>query len=548
MDNITAISNFDFRADLARFDDKIFLFPECQPKILVITDSLSFQATAGFGLTQFISTLTSSTIHGMTPQVIKASRGGALAGADIPNFHFDNPTHGLLKSRYDVVFIFGFNGESGQPPGVGNQLPQSEIDAIARFMQAGGGVFATGDHQSLGAAINRDIPRVRSMRFWKETDTPNIASENRLSTNMSGTNEVEDFNDQSDRRPQNLYPNFRTKAGNGLGVIGKPALAHPLLQLPAKKGVPHPVVEVFPDHPHEGECHVPSNLNTQFMLDGIPVNEWPDAIAGGNLPPEVVAITVSHGSGFPVGPTGPKTALLPRSFISICAYDGQRANIGRVVTDSTWHHFVNINLDGSGEPGFTGLQNAGTPQTDTDALKRIRQYYRNIATWLMPKKVRRCRLFPTLIAELKLYPLYEELEIPRPNPPDPAPFIRIGEQVVESMARRLPAWETQAALQDALAFALGDATTDQVIGEDWHAGRINAADLAAGALGAITVSTLVTLNKIKEPAEIVPHKTFEGGAQEFASEVVRLLITQQREDIQKLDSLLSRAAEAKALR
>ena len=546
MDNITDITNFNFRADLARFDDKVFLFPECQPKILVVTDSLSFQATAGFGLTQFISTLTSSTIHGMTPQVIKASRGGALPGADIPNFHFDNAAHGLLKSRYDVVFIFGFDSESGQPPGTGNQLPQSEIDAIARFMQAGGGVFATGDHQSLGAAINRDIPRVRSMRFWKGTETPHIANENRLSTNMSGGNEVEDFNDQSDRKPQNLYPNFRSKAGNGLGVIGKPALAHPLLQMPATRTVAHPVVEVFPDHPHEGECRLPTSLTTKFTLDGNQINEWPSAIAGGDLPPEVVAITVSHGSGFPVGPTGPKTALQPRSFISICAYDGQRANVGRVVTDATWHHFVNINLDGSGEAGSSGLQ-IGSPPVDTDALRRIRQYYRNLATWLMPKKVRRCRLFPSLIAELKLYPLFEELELPIPNPPDPEPFIRLGEQVVKSMSRRLPAWETQAALHDALVFALGDTTADQVVDEDWYSGRINAADLAASALGAITISTLVTLNKIKEPSEIVPHKTFEGGAQKFANEVVRLLINKQREDIQRLDSLLSRASEAKAV-
>ena len=543
MNDTTVLTAFDFRADLSRFPDSVFLFRECQPRILVVTDNLSFESSNSFGLTQFIATLAGSTIHGMTPKIIKASRGGTLAGADIGNFKFDDASHGVLKSRYDVVFLFGAASESGQPPGVGNQLPQSEIDAIARFMQAGGGVFATGDHQSLGAAISRDIPRVRSMRFWRESDTPDVADEHRLSTNMSGSNEVEDFYDQSDRTPQNLYPNFRTQAGNGTGAIGKPALAHPLLQLPATATVAHPVIEVFPDHPHEGECRVPGSLATTFTLDGGSVNEWPNAAAGGALAPEVVAITVSHGTGFT---SHNKSALTPRSFISICAYDGHRANVGRVATDSTWHHFVNINLDGTGEPGLTGLQNPGTPPTDTEALRRVRQYYRNLATWLMPKTVRRCRLIPTLILELKKYPLYEELVIPIPNPPDPAPFVRIGEQVLASLTRRLSAWETETVVRDALTFAVGEITADQILDKGWQIGRLSAGDLASGALGAVTISALTTLNKVGNAEEIVAHKTFEPDAYRAANEVVKSLLTQQRQEILQLDSLLGRAAEAQA--
>lgn len=51
-------------------------------------------------------------------------------------------------------------------------------------------------------------------------------------------------------------PNYRTDAGG----IGNP---HPLLQ-----GGPLGPIEVFPDHPHEGECRVPSDLTTTFPLDG----------------------------------------------------------------------------------------------------------------------------------------------------------------------------------------------------------------------------------------------------------------------------------------
>lgn len=535
-------TRFDFQREIARLGiadrgkDQLFVFKECQPKLLVVTDSLSFSAGADFGLTQFVATLASSTIHGMTPQVVKAARG-TLTGADVNNFKFDDATHGLLKSRYDVVFILGFDSEGGAP-GVSGQITQSEIDAIARFMQAGGGVFATGDHESLGAAISRDIPRVREMRFWKQSNTPNVASELRLSTNMSGTNEVEDFVDQSDALPQSLYPNFRTKAGNP-GILGKPALAHPLLQLPATATVAHPVIEVFPDHPHEGECRVPSSLSTTFMLDGVSQPEWPAALGGGALPPEVVAMTMSHGSGFLFGPTGPKTALTPRAFISICAYDGQLANVGRVATDATWHHFVNVNLDGA-TSGSTALQLPGTPPTDLPALLRIRQYYRNLATWLMPAKTRRCLRFPLMLAELARFPLFEELAIPAPpNPPDPGEFVLIGEQLVNSLSRRLPAWEVESLAKDALAEAVGDEATERLLNAAGKLGTLSSRDLALGALGAITVNTVKALPQLQSLSAIVPHETFERGAKKAATSAVKGLIDASRRELRDFDATLA---------
>ncbi|HYQ29093.1 MAG TPA: hypothetical protein VER04_17805 [Polyangiaceae bacterium] len=535
-------TRFDFQKEITRLDfadrgkTELVAFKECQPKLLVVTDSLSYSASNDFGLTQFVATLASSTIHGMTPSVIKAARG-LLAGADITSFKFDDSAHGLLKSRYDVVFILGFDSEGGAP-GVGGQVTQSEIDAIARFMQAGGGVFATGDHESLGAAISRDIPRVREMRFWKQSNTPNVASELRLSTNMSGSNEVEDFEDQSDALPQTLYPNFRTKAGNP-GVLGKPALAHPLLQLPATPAVAHPVIEVFPDHPHEGECRVPSNLSTTFTLDGSNQPEWPAALAGGALPPEIVAMTMSHGSGFPFGPTGPKTALTPRAFISICAYDGQRADVGRVVTDATWHHFVNVNLDGAAS-GLSALR-PGSPPTDSPALLRIRQYYRNLATWLMPAKTRRCLRFPLILAELARFPLFEELVIPGPpNPPDPAELVLIGEQLVNSLSRRLPSWEVEALATDALAEALGDEATERLLSTAGKLGTLSSRALALGALGAITTNTVKALPKLESLSAVQPHETFEHGAQKSAKTAVMSLIEASRRELRDFDATLAK--------
>lgn len=499
------------------------LFKECTPKLLVVTDGLSFDATDGFGLTQFVSTLASSTIHGMTPQVVTKVRP---IGA---GFRFDDATEGVLKSRYDVVFILGIYGASTNP------LSPGEKAALGNFMQAGGGVFATGDHQDLGASMSADLMRVRAMRLWT-AGTPHVSNTTRLSTNVSAGNELEDFVDQSDIVPQNLYPNFRTVAGNP-GVVGRPGMAHPVLQMAPTPGVANPVIEVFPDHPHEGECVVPSNLSTTYPL-GAGVDEWPAAPGGARVSPEAVAHTMSHGSGFQFGPTGPKEALVPRAFIAICAYDGQLANVGRVVTDATWHHFVNVNLDGT-TSGLLGLQSSAG--VDGPVLTRIRQYYRNLATWLMPKTTRRCLRFPHFLLELRKYPLFEEVVVPHvpigPDP-DPLPLVQLGKAVVDSLLLREPAFVAETLLDDALQDAIGEKAAAKLFAMPSRLGNLTPRELAFGALGAIADSVLNTLGTVKDEKEIQPHKTFDTAAVEHARKATRRLIEWQREELRALDKLL----------
>ena len=522
---------FKFRDQLIKLTDPPLvlsaLWKECRPKILVVTDQLSYSATAGFGLTQFADTLATSTIHGMTPQVIKAARGGTLTGADINNFAFNDANHGVLKSRYDVVFILGITPENA------NQLPQPEIDALARFMQAGGGVFATGDHQSLGASISRDIPRVRNMRRWTEATTPHVSNDNRLSTNLSGADETEEFSDQSDALPQRLYLNFRTDAGG----MGNP---HPL----AQQVPPRRALEVFPDHPHEGECVVPTNLTTTFSVDGTAADEWPVAVGtASRVSPEAVAFSMSHGDGFPFGPTGSKQALLPRSFIAICAYDGHRANVGRVATDATWHHFVNINIDGSGQPGFLGLREPspvpGDPPIETDALIRIRQYYRNLATWLMPKNVRYCLRIPKIVFELVRFPLFEELDLPRP-PEWTGPRIRdLGMAVADSLRHHLPAWEVEALMQDALDEAIGPKAAAQLMGGD-RVGKLAFDDVRFAALGGFVGGIVATLEDTKEVESLRPHESFERAAVQGAKAGIKLALAEKHKEVEALRETLKR--------
>lgn len=515
----------NFREPLVALNRDILvsLYKECTPSVLVVTDTLNYNSSDAFGLTQFVNTLKAGTIHGMTPKVTTASRT-ADPNADIPNYDFTNATNGLLKSRYDVVFLFGLRTEGVSP------LPATQIEAVGKFMEAGGGVFATGDHDTLGASLCGDIPRVRAMRKWKAASTPpNISNTTRFSTNLSGPNESEEFSDQSNTEPQRLYANFRTLAGG----LGQP---HPLLQLKA----PRRVLEVYPDHPHEGQCLVPTSLGTSFTLAGASVPEWPVDAMGNAVVPETVAMSVSNGDGFTISGVT-KEPLEPKLFAAMVAYDGHRASKGRVTTNSTWHHFVNINLDGTDEPGFSGLQSP--PGTDTEALIRIRQHYVNMATWLMPKSVRKCLRFPLVVAELARYPLLEELELAPIKNATAAQLSAVGEQMVQSLARRTTRWEAQALLSDVLEDAVGDAQAEKLLDHAQGLAGLQGLAVAHAALGGMVTAVATQLAELKDVREIKPHETFERAALEGSRVAAKLALGKQRDQIKQIDELLSRLEE-----
>jgi len=80
------------------------------------------------------------------------------------------------------------------------------------------------------------------------------------------------------------------------------------------------------------------------------------------------------------------------SFGNICVYDGHNVHVGRVVVDSTFHHFVNINLigvkDASYIPGDDSKKvgfNYST--TGKDYYEKIKTYYCNIALYLTSEDI-----------------------------------------------------------------------------------------------------------------------------------------------------------------
>jgi hypothetical protein len=388
--------------DIAALGDLKIHFQECQPRLLVVTDGSLNSGTSGFGLSRFIAVMESTIIHGMAPQVTARMRHSA----DVQESAFSD----LDVSNFDVVFLFGWNGPE-------DPLSSEAREKIVAFMQAGGGVFATGDHATMGAGMNSTIPRVRSMRFWAAGDTPEAATAKRLTTNLPA-NATFEFDDQSDALPQRLYANF---------VIAQDQLIMQKGLIPSNVRLPHPLVrmpngsalDVYPDHPHEGECRIPSDVGTTFDFRGATVSEWPGSNSFGFFPfPRLVASAMSFGNGFPG-----KQAVVPRAFFALVAYNGQPKGVGRVVTDATWHHYVNVNLD--------GMVVGGVPTAD---LVKIQQFYSNMARWLMPARARWCLLPWVIVKLLQENRIAEEIRIPTEGPVPHGDLRAIGSLIGDALA------------------------------------------------------------------------------------------------------------------
>lgn len=386
-----------------------------------------------FHLGEFIRVLQDTTWLGFNIEITKAHRslpgtGGmneaqlkADRGADVVGFRFNQPFTVAGTSRtiadYDMVLFFPIE------VGNANNTLAAEAEAIAQFMENGGGFFATGDHANLGGELTALIPRVRSMRRWYfdaawdeesapgpngEAPAPPPLGMHRIDTTRKGKDSIGQFEDQSDEVPQEIYPTYY---GAGLTVKGG---------YPAHKYLPHPllcspdgVVCYLPDHMHEGICEVPDNLAARtFMLGGSSVREYPDytpaSPPAGYIPEPLAPEIVAYGKVLPgtVSPAldseahvGSADAAAERTFGVIGAWDGHRVNKGRVVVDSTWHHFFDINLTGDRYLedeslsaahqqklfGFYVPDGMGGREAVAE-YKMIMWYYRNIVYWLIPKK------------------------------------------------------------------------------------------------------------------------------------------------------------------
>jgi hypothetical protein len=374
-----------FHADV--LDEPTAFFPflrSCRNRVLLVADGGLDFSEADFGLAFFVRTLLDTpgrfVRHEITLGHLAAASSSQMMAGEAriagrhTSFKFDDTTT-FTPDMYDVVMLFGIRSSyfgrgtaSDGNPYPTDRLADPELQALTEFMNGGGGLFATGDHGVLGRALSHALPRVRNMRLWESTS----AQEADDQVSMDGpwrndTNRGGQFDNQSDDVPQKISP----KSYLG-GVVVPVRYPHPLLC------GPEGIIEVMPDHPHEGQCVEPDDTSL-VLTDGS--REYPDATDGGDRPlPEIISTNRVPAGNLASLSSGDKAATHAQEFGGICAYDGHRAGVGRVVTDATWHHFVNTNLKGGEglsapfDKGFLTSQGAG-------ALRAIRAYHRNLVVW-----------------------------------------------------------------------------------------------------------------------------------------------------------------------
>ncbi|HKQ24698.1 MAG TPA: hypothetical protein VJT81_09690 [Burkholderiales bacterium] len=321
------------------------------------------------------------------------------------NFRFDASVNGKrVIDSYDQIWLFGFEPGNGKPPDDAeimkpgrNPLSDSELFALSSWMNAGGGVFATGDHFFMGASMCSRVPRVNKMRRWtiaQGVPNSNIGDTSepfkRVDTNRPekygsleppnfppylGSNfwdyYIRDEENQQDATPQDIewtrylmgvLPDDSPFPWDFAAYMPHPLLCHPL----------HGPIDVMPDHSHEGMCFGPDEFDTS---DG----HFPE-FAGIKPIPEVVA----YGKTLRTPPYYFEIGLQKRRppFPMIVAYDGQMITLGRVVVDSTWHHWFDYNL-----VGLKGVN-----------LDKVERYFVNVAIWLASPRWRQWDLYGEVVA------------------------------------------------------------------------------------------------------------------------------------------------------
>lgn len=241
-----------------------------------------------------------------------------LKGPDPSNptpFRFDDPSVNLLD--YDEIWLFGDLGNDGGVPagppftdpqsgnpGEPGRLSDGELAKLTEFMQAGGGVFAVGDHDGLGAGMCGFIPRVRYMRKWFDvSDTssglpPSASVRNwpSVQRNSMGRMDTLVVNPTYDKNPR------KNTAGDPIFLFDDQSddIPQPLTVL-----VPsHPVVQgatgvlqVYPDHMHEGEVTAPagaqlswtSATDNTLSFAGPDFTEFPSILDASPLAPIILA-------------------------------------------------------------------------------------------------------------------------------------------------------------------------------------------------------------------------------------------------------------------
>jgi hypothetical protein len=296
---------------------------------------------------QYVTTLLQSRPYFYVDfKITTAHRNFRGAGASIEGpRRLDDPELDILN-RFDEIWFFGFGNQ--------DNLEKAEVELLRQFMNAPkfGGVLVTGDHENRGKSIAGQIPRAGAMRLYPAPKARRPGWNNSL-VEGPDPNKIFDPNDQADDVPQRIaFEFFPVKSLPGLKQVHRP---HPVLC-----GSEGPI-DVLPDHQHEGEAIAPHDLTG---------NDWPE-IDDHQERPVVIAL----------GKTKESDAG-NRVFGVLSAYDGHNVGVGRIVADSSWHHWFDRNL--TGIPQSEIYKGFDDSPGGKKFLKQFDTFFLNCGAWLAP--------------------------------------------------------------------------------------------------------------------------------------------------------------------
>lgn len=316
--------------------------------LMYVDEPVRFNGGPFLGL-QYVKTLLESRAYSYVDfDIATAHRDGTDPSASISGAK--RLTDLDILNKYDEIWFFGFNSSPN--------LSAAEVTLLDQFMAApkSGGVLVTGDHANLGKGIAGQITRAGQMRQYPAPPSSPPGWNTTLEDGPDPGSSF-DFDDQSDDRPQTIrYRRFPLWSPIAFRLNSRP---HPVLCGPDGP------IDVFPDHQHEGEAVAPTPVAgdpTWPTKNGH--QERPYVIGWGTIKDPAAT---NHGAEIGVA----------------SAYDGHTVDVGRIVADSTWHHWFDINLTGIAAPPspYAGFDATAAGQA---ALKKIDAYFLNCGVWLAP--------------------------------------------------------------------------------------------------------------------------------------------------------------------
>lgn len=231
----------------------------------------------------------------------------------------------LDRADFDELWLFALD--------LGEGLTPDEAAGIQRFHQQGGGLLTTRDHQDMGISL-LPLGEIGAFHYFHsqnlDPDETRCCIDDPYTTYIS-------------------FPNYHSGRNGDYQTITPVEPVHDLLKTPTGEAI-----SLFPSHPHEGAVGVPAGISYA----------------------QVVA-------------TG-KSAVTGREFNLVVAGDrpnGSNASgPGRLVAQSTFHHFVDYNWDiAAGCPTFVDEPPGDGMTQNPDALQDIHTYVHNLVLWLRPE-------------------------------------------------------------------------------------------------------------------------------------------------------------------